>query len=678
MSIKNSYIRYLQHFRQTVTLFELHDRFADKNLIALRHDVDHDLDIALEMSWYEHRIGFKATYYILPDAKYWEDQRLVEKCLQIQDFGHEVGLHINILTDWITGVTDNPYTRLMELLTPLREAGLKISGISSHGDKLCYIHNYINYWLFQELRPENPKLSETGRCAEGIAVDDNSNHIKYPETHELQKQKGSKISLWTVSMNRLGINYHATHVPYDRYFTDSGGEWKRSPDPLSLDLSRGRHQVLIHPEYWRGPQKLYFFLSAARSGSKWLSTVLDKASSLVCRHEYLLNHRLENGKVVEDKHTADGFVELQDDHDLAFDLLLEMRSWIEDLEKDYAEINIYLECFLSELRQVFPEAVFIHLHRDPKEVVRSILNRDWYDTPEDNRHPRFAVNGWNGFNQFQRACWYVRSVNENLLAHCSHRLSFKDMVVDPNVLSQILEALDIAFYPRLAAPFFTRVINAGARQDFPNYDRWRRRQKSYFHKTCDQVNQALGYKTWLLKKPSHKIKDLIAYHFNKKDDGASEKARLGSRESTALIVEFSAGTLSPGTRLEIIDDTPTIFPAKGRHSYFLFGGGSWNKSVVKEGWEPVLAHYYRGEIKAQIQNGTARLICLNYDKNGKLLNQRPLVRLQMKKNEYSFSFRPGSAAIRFNIALYMPVNDLPEKVVIKAIRLEQLPLNYND
>ena len=33
--------------------------------IALRHDVDHDLELALEMAHHEWRLGFKATYYLL-------------------------------------------------------------------------------------------------------------------------------------------------------------------------------------------------------------------------------------------------------------------------------------------------------------------------------------------------------------------------------------------------------------------------------------------------------------------------------------------------------------------------------------------------------------------------------------------------------------------------------------
>jgi len=303
MSIKQEYFKYLRHFPETLALGEFHAQSWRENLIGLRHDVDHDLDIALEMSFWEKEMGFRATYFLLHTAEYWNQEKFLDKALQIQDFGHEVGLHLNAITEWLRGEISDPLKRIRDVLELLRSAGLRVQGVSCHGDRLCYEKNFINYWLFSELRPEDPAQIETGLNAEGIRAVENEPWITYPNSHTLTRKDGRELPLWSVSMERVGLAYEALHVPFDSYFTDSHGGWERSPDPLDRDLTTGRHQVLIHPIHWRGSQKIYFFLSTARSGSKWLVNVLDTATYCASRvHlESLLSRRRVDG---ESQHRA--------------------------------------------------------------------------------------------------------------------------------------------------------------------------------------------------------------------------------------------------------------------------------------------------------------------------------------------------------------------------------------
>ena len=123
---------------------------------------------------------------------------------------------------------------------------------------------------------------------------------------------------------------------------------------------------------------------------------------------YILNQLFKGKKLIAKKRTAKGFRELVWKKDEAKELLVEARAWIDDFPEDYAEANVYLERFLSIMEEVFPDAILIHLHRNPKSVIRSILNRKWYDTPEDSKHPVMEVAGWESLTQFEKACWYVR------------------------------------------------------------------------------------------------------------------------------------------------------------------------------------------------------------------------------------------------------------------------------
>ena len=152
MSIKGEYFSYLNHFGRTVSVCELYHQPESDNLVALRHDIDYDLDLALEMAFWERENHCRATYYLLNTAKYWKDPLFLEKCLQLMDFGHEVGLHVNVLTEWMAGLVTDIRDHVLQLLAPLREAGIRISGISTHGDNSCYENHFINYWCFSELK----------------------------------------------------------------------------------------------------------------------------------------------------------------------------------------------------------------------------------------------------------------------------------------------------------------------------------------------------------------------------------------------------------------------------------------------------------------------------------------------------------------------------------------------
>lgn len=291
MALDPRFRRYLEHYGRTVPVRDLVARHDQPDLTALRHDIDYDIDVAMEAAFWEERLGARASYYILHDAAYASDPRLMDKCLQIQDYGHEVGLHLNLLSAWQRGEIDDVAGELGSILDRWRGAGLAVTGAAAHGDKLCYEAGFANYWLFHELRPEDPAACESGITAEGTRASATDRAITYPaEGHTIRRADGRTFALWSLRLADFGLDYEASRVPVDHYFSDSGGSWKRSPDPIGEHFGSGRRMVLMHPIHWRHAQRHYYLLSTARSGSKWLATFLDQATSLTARHEFTLNH----------------------------------------------------------------------------------------------------------------------------------------------------------------------------------------------------------------------------------------------------------------------------------------------------------------------------------------------------------------------------------------------------
>jgi hypothetical protein len=674
MSINSRYFEYLDHFGQTVTVAELNQDRHRQNAIALRHDVDYDLDFALEMSYWEKQVGIRSTYFLLHTAPYWNDPRLIDKCLQIQDFGHEIGLHVNVVTEWFNGTYNDPTQRLDQLLDHLRRGGVSVTGISAHGDRACYENGFINYWLFKELRPASPEQEESGRTAEGIRLDDPKFQIKYPPNHLIQRRDGKKLRLWSISMKHLRLDYHAWHVPHDEYYSDSGGGWNRTNDPLERDLSKGRIEILMHPLYWRGQQKFYFFLSTARAGSKWLTNFLDQSTSVTARHEFMLNHRYENGKLIPEKRTGVGFSELVNSSDDAKELLGQARAYLESRPGDQAEVNVYLDRFIPLVKQIFPEADIVHLCRDPKDVIRSILNRDWYDTPEDRRHPALPVERWDVLSQFEKACWYVRLTNQTLLEASHSSLVFERMVHDLEYLTERLREMGIAVYPRLAAPEHAKKINVGRKDLIPAYDQWLKELVRTYHRICDPILKDLGYSG--ARASSHGQNPRIY------DESLNSFLRAGAPDAKPQVIvdrryiaDAPNDLFLVGCGVQPQNGCIEVTSVPQRHAHVMFAGGTWNRLRKGAGWMHQHGYYYRGTLSAKIDANESALFCLIYDRDGELMEKRSLQQLRPRQtNGVDFTFRVRSDASRFNLALYIPKSEAPTHIQLQELKLEMLPL----
>jgi hypothetical protein len=120
---------------RTVTLAEVAAGDTDPAAIAVRHDVDHDAEHALRFARWEHDRGIRASYYLLPTARYYEPQiRSTAGVLAVvlQELGHEVGVHCDAYTS-----TKGDVERALELLRQwadeLRAWGIDVHGCADHG-----------------------------------------------------------------------------------------------------------------------------------------------------------------------------------------------------------------------------------------------------------------------------------------------------------------------------------------------------------------------------------------------------------------------------------------------------------------------------------------------------------------------------------------------------------------
>ena len=212
------YARFLDRLgdRDVVPMRELARGAGD---LALRHDVDSRLDSALELARLEHERGLRATYFVLHTAPYWNDSDLIPRLRRLQELGHEVGFHNDLVTiERVRG--GDTRAALEEALSRLRDGGIEVVGAAAHGSPWCHRLGFHNNYAFAGWDEPVPG---------------------FPATDVAQKLDPAEF----------GLEYEAYHVPRDVYFSDSSFEGGRRAHPQDLELRPGsRTVVLVHPCHW--------------------------------------------------------------------------------------------------------------------------------------------------------------------------------------------------------------------------------------------------------------------------------------------------------------------------------------------------------------------------------------------------------------------------------------------
>jgi hypothetical protein len=187
--------------------------------LALRHDVDSRLESALALARLERERGLRATYFVLHTAPYWRDPSLLPQLRRLQDLGHEIGFHNDLVTLQLVEGLDAREVLGREL-ERLRAAGIEVVGAAAHGSPWCHRLGFHNNYVFAGWDEPVPG---------------------FPSTEVPQKLDPAEF----------GLEYEAYHVPNDVYFSDSTFVEGRRAHPADLRLDAGKRTiVLVHPCHW--------------------------------------------------------------------------------------------------------------------------------------------------------------------------------------------------------------------------------------------------------------------------------------------------------------------------------------------------------------------------------------------------------------------------------------------
>ena len=213
-----------------------------KIVVGLRHDVDIDLNLALQFSETESKLGFRSTYFILHTAPYYlasnnnmsvHSESIIPILKKMQNERHfEIGWHNDLVT--LQAVYNiNPVTFLHNELAWLRGNGINIYGSASHGSNYCYVYKYLNYYFFEE-------------CTYPV-VGQFINNLALPIDGIMVPMKKGKFS-------DFNLEYEAYFINNNKYYSDAtitnGVRWNIGMLNIDQLHAGDRVIILLHPVHW--------------------------------------------------------------------------------------------------------------------------------------------------------------------------------------------------------------------------------------------------------------------------------------------------------------------------------------------------------------------------------------------------------------------------------------------
>lgn len=233
----------------------------------IRHDVDGDIVAATEMARIEAEYGIRSTYFVLHTAPYhatFEDgivhryDDVVELYLEIQELGHEIAIHTDILGLYQDHQLDGASGFQAEL-DWLRSRGVHIEGTLAHNSFGVYGAN--NYTMF-EGRPltdyfgagSAKAVEHNGRWSPLQQLDEAALGLQY-EGNEVFWQHEVPVHYWCLMHQGMWArqpNFYGTRLP-ERLRPQTALTWMSQEEVLddSATVPSGEIAVIVvHPLHY--------------------------------------------------------------------------------------------------------------------------------------------------------------------------------------------------------------------------------------------------------------------------------------------------------------------------------------------------------------------------------------------------------------------------------------------
>jgi hypothetical protein len=244
---------------------------------------------------------------------------------------------------------------------------------------------------------------------------------------------------------------------------------------------------------WAERTEIFFVLAIGRSGTKFLAELLNQSSDVCVVHEPVPEDFMAHQKAFHSKEEADRYI-----HQFRRkDIYLRVR---EQRVATYGEVNSLLRRHCNALERAFPDATLLHLVRDGRDVVRSMMSRKTMTSEDPNTALIFPTDQdpcrdeWRTMSRFERLCWYWQVENRYLRHNIQRCVRFENLVTDYDYFREKLLSpigIGLSLEKWQAA---TRVPkNVTDRYRIPHWTQWDSQTMAAFRRICEEEMAHYGY-----------------------------------------------------------------------------------------------------------------------------------------------------------------------------------------
>lgn len=244
-----------------------------------------------------------------------------------------------------------------------------------------------------------------------------------------------------------------------------------------------------------GARQLFFGLAVYRSGTTFLASLLHREySHAMVKHEANVFDYLAYAQALGDEEAASRYLNSY--------RLPELYHRLSPLDTQvYGEINPFLRRHAVALRTALPKARIFMIVRNGRDVVRSLLAREFFESYDPmaplirppRSDPMFVK--WASLTRVEKVCWMWAADNRFLLKHVPHCIQLESLLSDYEYFTQSLT--EFVGLPPMSKDRWLSATREHVNRTPPTAKenvKWGAYEEQVFEEICGEVQAKLGYK----------------------------------------------------------------------------------------------------------------------------------------------------------------------------------------
>ena len=253
-----------------------------------------------------------------------------------------------------------------------------------------------------------------------------------------------------------------------------------------------------------------FILSTGRSGSKFISVLLDQAAGITAYHEPLPTLQYFSNYAFHNQHEEKILANMINAARMESILNVYIKNSI------YVESNQCLAFFAPVIAGLFKKSKFVHIVRHPGDFIRSAIRKGWHknDTIWESGRVKIADNVvWDKMDQIERLSWLWMATNqfvEDLKKQIDNKriitFKFENIVEKTGAVKKLLKFIgSVDLEKKKIQELQDKKINElyihpdeppGMKKvaDFPSYNEWNNEMKNKVKQYSEKLSKLYKYK----------------------------------------------------------------------------------------------------------------------------------------------------------------------------------------